>query len=75
MTQYGLRTPEGTWLPRDGYKRGTLRERLPAPDLWQDRKRAEEYSRLYGAELVEFNIPTYTDRNGLLQPGHGKGEV
>jgi hypothetical protein len=74
MIQYGLRTPEGKWLPRDAYKRGMLRERLAAPDLWQDRERAERYASEYGCTVVEFTVPTYVDRNGLLQAGHGKGE-
>lgn len=75
MTQYGLRTPEGQWLPRDAYKRGMLRMRLATPDLWQDRERAERYASEYQCEVVEFKVAEFTDRNGLVQPGHGKGET
>jgi hypothetical protein len=73
VKQYGLRTATGTWLPRDAHKR-MCGVQLAAPDLWQDRERAEEYSRRHGAELVEFDIPTYVDRDGKLQPSHGKGK-
>ena len=73
MKQYGLRTKEGTWLPRDGFKRSNG-VRLLGPDLWQDKGRATGYASHYHAELVEFNVPTYVDRHGIIQAGHGKGE-
>lgn len=74
MTQYGLRTAEGKWLPRDAYKRGMLRQRLDTPDLWQDKERATVYASQYDCTVVEFTVATFTDRTGLVQPGHGKGE-
>lgn len=74
MKQYGLRTPTNRWLPRDAYKRGTLRVRMETPDLWQDKERAISLAGQYGCELVEFNVSTYLDRDGNTQPGHGKGE-
>lgn len=74
MKQYGLRNAEGKWLPRDAYKRGMLRARLESPDLWQNKERAERYASEYSCTLVEFTVPTYVDRDGRLQPGHGKGE-
>ncbi len=73
MTQYGLRTAAGTWLPRDAYKR-TSGVRLDTPDLWQDHSRAKELAEKYTANVVEFTVPTYVDRDGKLQPSHGKGE-
>lgn len=73
MIQYGLRNAAGKWLPRDAFKRGQCGVRLDAPDLWQDRARAETYASQYSCELVEFNVATYVDRDGKLQPGHGKG--
>lgn len=54
--QYGLRTQEGKWLPRDAYKRGMLCERLDAPDLWQDKQRAEKYASQYYCEVVAFLV-------------------
>ena len=75
MTQYGLRTQEGKWLPRDAYKRGQLRQRLETPDLWQDKERAAVLASQYDCTMVEFVVPTYVDRSGNVQSGHGKGEV
>lgn len=74
MIQYGLRTAEGKWLPRDAYKRGMLRMRLETPDLWQDHDRAKLYASQYDCTVVAFTVATYTDRAGLVQPSHGKGE-
>lgn len=73
MIQYGLRTKEGTWLPRDAYRRSSGL-RLEGPDLWQDGNRATELAAAYGAELVELRVATYVDRNGCICAGHGKGE-
>ena len=56
MLQYGLRTAEGSWLPRDGYKRGTLRVRLNEPDLWQDQERAILYASQYSCDVVAFVV-------------------
>lgn len=74
MIQYGLRTKEGRWLPRDGQKRSSGLT-LHGPDLWQDKTRAAGYAESYGAELVEFNVATYVDRSGHIRAGHGKGEA
>lgn len=52
-----------------------LRIRLETPDLWQDACRAALYASEYQCELVEFNVATFVDRDGKLQPGHGKGEL
>lgn len=71
MKQYGLRTPEGTYLPRDAYKRGMLKQRLGAPDLWQDKERATLLASQYECELVEFTVETFVDRYGKMQPSHG----
>ena len=82
MTQYGLRTLEGKWLPRDAYRRGARCERLDSPDLWQNKERAEKYASQYDCELVEFIVMAYIDRFGVFQPfgtvelsGYGKSEV
>lgn len=56
VVMYGLRTAEGTYLPRDAYKRGMLRVRLPTPDLWQDKEHAERYASEYQCTVVEFNV-------------------
>jgi hypothetical protein len=56
LIQYGLRTAEGKWLPRDAYRRGMLQERMPAPDLWQDQERAIKYASQYGCTVVAFVV-------------------
>lgn len=71
MIQYGLRTKEGTYLPRDAYRRGMSNERFKGPDLWQDKATAERYASQYDCELVEFIVETFEDRNGLIKPSHG----
>ncbi len=67
MTQYGLRTAEGTYLPRDAYKRGMLKQRLKTPDLWQDKERADILGSQYGCTVVEFTVDTFVDRHGVTQ--------
>lgn len=55
MIQYGLRTAEGAYLPRDAYKRSNG-VRLQQPDLWQDQERALEYASRYSATVVAYVV-------------------
>ena len=60
MIMYGLRQTEGPWaglwLPRDAGKRASPECRFETPDLWQDKARAEQLSKEYWCQLVEFSV-------------------
>lgn len=55
MTQYGLKTHSGVWLPRDAGRRGNG-ERFLHPDLWQDQDRAKVLAEKYQCTVVTFNV-------------------
>lgn len=55
MTQYGLKTKTGSFLPRDAMRRNNG-ERFMRPDLWQDKERAQELALKYSCTLVSYTI-------------------
>lgn len=77
MIQYGLLTAEGTYLPRDGFKRSNG-VRLQHPDLWQNQERAIEYASRYSATVVAFVVYEAVVNTGAvcdIDPEFGVDEV